>query len=158
MIKDIWRLLIKNPFTTASILSGFLWFGCLVAPGDTFVRPTYIHMAEVAPEVVWTWVFFITACLQFLRLTFQITPRQFPFEFGLKLWAAFLWTSVGLLCIISQWPLAAAMSDTIVISIFSIIDLLQVKPCNGCNHRRGHCSREMNCYYATTNNSTAPVR
>lgn len=147
MLKDVWRLLVRNPFTSASILSGWLWSLCLWAPGDTLTRPTYRYMGEVAPEWVWTSLFMVTAGLQSLRLTYRITPKVFPYEFALKLWAAFLWTTVGVLCIIAQWPLAAAVSDTLVIAIAAITDVARVKPCQGCPHL-GPCHRGAECYYA----------
>jgi hypothetical protein len=124
--------LLSNPWTLASIMSGYLWGFALLAPGDTTARPTYRHLAEVASEEVWTAVFLTVATLQLWRMVCRSNRKTFPYEFCLKLIAAILWAFVGVACMISQWPLAAAMADTMVVALFSWIDLVRVRPCHGC--------------------------
>lgn len=124
--------LLANPFALASILSGMLWATCLLAPGDTLLRPTYRHMREVADEEVWTALFLGVAVLQFWRIFARATRRSFPFEVALKLAAMVLWWFVAVACLISQWPLAAAMSDTLVVAVFATIDFARLRPCTNC--------------------------
>jgi hypothetical protein len=138
-------VLLRNPFTTASILSGYLWGGCLAAPGDTLLRPTYKHMHEIASEDVWIFVFFALATLQLWRLYVKMDKQNVPFEVLLKTASAIVWTAVAILCMMAQWPLAAAMSDTFVIAIFAWIDLLNMKSCTVCPFR-GSC-KTLGCPY-----------
>ena len=144
-LRSLWTAMLKNPFTMSSVFSGYLWGFALAAPGDTLERPTYRHMAEIGPEDMWTAIFLVTASLQLWRIFIKTTPRLFPFEYALKLWASILWMSVGVMCMASQWPLAAAMSDTLVIALFAWIDLAKIRPCSSCPHR-GRCKKG-GCFY-----------
>lgn len=137
--------LLRHPYTTASILSGYLWGTCLAFPGDTLARPTYRHMAELGPEDVWTFVFFSLATLQLWRIFVKMERHSVPFEIFLKTSAAIVWTLVAILCMMAQWPLAAAMSDTFVISIFAWVDLLNMKSCSACPFK-GSC-KTLGCPY-----------
>lgn len=137
--------LIKNPFALASILSGYLWGVALALPGDTLVRPTYRFMREVATEDTWVVVFFTLATLQLFRVFSLTTPKSFPYELVLKMAACVTWTFVGVACLFSQWPMAAAMADTLVVSLFSWIDMTRVRACRGCPGSNGVCGGK--CWY-----------
>ena len=125
-------------------MSGYLWGFALLAPGDTTSRPTYRHLREVASEDVWTAVFLTVATLQLWRMVCRSNRQSFPYEYALKLAAAILWGFVGVACMISQWPLAAAMADTMVVALFSWVDLARIKPCKGCPEA-GRCRGD--CFY-----------
>ena len=144
-LHKLFVVLLRNPWTTASILSGYLWGGCLAAPGDTLARPTYRHMGEIAQEDIWTFVFLALASLQLWRLFIKMDRQSVPFEVLLKTMSAIVWTSVAVLCMMAQWPLAAAMSDTFVIAIFAWVDLLNMKSCTSCPFR-GSC-KTLGCPY-----------
>jgi len=137
--------LIKNPFALASILSGYLWGIALLLPGDTLERPTYRYMREVAPEYLWTLLFISVASLQLWRVFRLTTPRTFAYELVLKIAACVMWTFVGTACLASQWPLAAAMADTLVVSVFSWIDMTRIRACRGCPGANGNCGNR--CWY-----------
>lgn len=137
--------LIRHPYTTASILSGYLWGACLASPGDTLSRPTYKHMAEIGPEDLWTFLFISLATLQLWRIFVKMERRSMPFEVVLKTSAAVVWTATAILCMMAQWPLAAAMSDTFVISVFAWVDLLNMKSCSACPFK-GSC-KTLGCPY-----------
>jgi hypothetical protein len=136
--------LLSNPWALASIMSGYLWGFALLAPGDTLARPTYRHMHEISGEWVWTFVFLSVATLQLWRIFCRSNRRTFPYEYTLKWLAAILWSFVGLACMIAQWPLAAAMADTLVVALFSWVDLARIKPCKGCPEA-GRCQGD--CVY-----------
>jgi hypothetical protein len=136
--------LLSNPWTLASIMSGYLWGFALLAPGDTTARPTYRHMHEVASEWEWTVVFLTVATLQLWRMVCRSNRKTFPYEYVLKWLAAVLWSFVGLACMIAQWPLAAAMADTLVVALFSWVDLIRMRPCMGCPET-GKCGGD--CFY-----------
>jgi hypothetical protein len=102
-------------------------------------------MHEITGEDVWTFLFFSLATLQLWRLYAKMDHRSVPFEVLLKTIAAIVWSAVALLCMMAQWPLAAAMSDTFVIAIFAWIDLLNMKTCTSCPFK-GSC-KTLGCPY-----------
>jgi hypothetical protein len=142
----LWTVILRNPWAAASIFSGYLWGIALGMPGDTLARPTYRHMREVMPEEAWTLLFFVVAILQTWRMFERTTPRTIVPEFFLKWVAALLWTFVGLACLTSQWPIAAAMSDTLVVALFSWIDLAQLRCCTYCPAQTATCKQD-GCKY-----------
>ena len=134
-IRNILAAILMNPWASASAFSGWLWGIALAMPGDTLARPTYRYMAFVASEDYWTVAFLTVATLQTWRLFKRTTVRLFPYELALKAVACAMWTFTGLVCMAAQWPLAAAMSDTLVVALFSWIDMSQCKPCHGCSYK-----------------------
>lgn len=118
----IWRHGDTRVATLASALSGYCWGICLAVPGDTLGRPTYRFMREVASEPIWTVLFLVVASLQMYRLYAKVTPTSVIFDFAIKFFAMLLWALVAILCLCAQFPIAAAMSDTVVISLLTIWD------------------------------------
>ena len=83
-------------------------------------------MKDVLPnDAGWAFVFTAMALLQVWRLYARSTKQSVPWEFGIKLAASFLWTFVAVACLAAQWPLAAAMSDTFVVSVACWWDFLR---------------------------------
>jgi hypothetical protein len=129
--------------TIASIMSAYLWAGCLAWPGDTLDRPTYRHMAEVMPED-WHWsaLFVTVGSLQLWRLYVKTTRKAIPFEYALKAIALSMWTFVGLACMFSIYPPPAAMSDTLVIAVLCWWDFIRFESCRICDEvvcSKGDC-------------------
>jgi hypothetical protein len=129
----LWLDLDTSPAAICSILSGAFWATCLALPGDTLLRPTYKYMAQIASEEVWMCSFAALAGLQLWRLGSR--PLKVPYlDFAIKFWALSLWAFVSIACLASQWPIAAAMSDTLVIAIACAWDFLRCDPRHGCVH------------------------
>jgi hypothetical protein len=127
-IRRLWWHRDTDTAAIVSIMSGYLWALCLVFPGDTLMRPTYRHMASVAPEWVWTTLFITVASLQVWRLLARPFRNHFYLDVQVKLVVMCLWWYVAIACMASQWPLAAAMSDTFVIAFATFWDFLRCDP------------------------------
>lgn len=108
-----------------SILSGLGWGLGLMFPGDTLARPTYRFMNDVAPEAAWAIWFVLVAVLQGFRLyQFAFTPNSRMlgfrwFDLGIRFCAMVTWTFVAIACLASQWPIAVAMFDTMIVAMFA---------------------------------------
>jgi hypothetical protein len=85
------------------------------------------------------------ATLQMWRLAAKSNLHTFYGELAVKLFAFCLWTFVAIACLSAQWPLAAAMSDSIVIALLAGWDALRLHPCRGCEHS-SHCD-DLGCWY-----------
>jgi hypothetical protein len=142
-IKKFWLATDTAPAAICSIISGYLWAACLAFDGDTLQRATYKYMAQIAPEWVWMGWFFAVATIQTWRLFSRPHRRMWHLDLTIKFVAMMTWVTVAVACMISQYPPAAAVSDTIVIAIACLWDFLRCDP--RCDRKRcGHCS---NCPY-----------
>ena len=132
--------------TVASIMSAYLWAGCLLWPGDTLDRPTYRHMAEVMPED-WHWslVFLTLGSVQLWRLYAKSWRYTLKYECALKALALSVWSFVGFACMFSIYPPPAAMSDTLVVAVLCWWDMMRFDYCRTCDE--DICASE-DCPYA----------
>lgn len=108
--------LISTRLTLA--MAELLWCFMLLWPGDTFTRPTYDVMSDIAGETWWAAFFGISSILQFavvLRNDFQANwARLFA------MWNASLWVvSVGAM-IISVYPPPAAIGGEIALMVAAL--------------------------------------
>lgn len=132
MLRALRSAILSNPWTSMSCISAWGWGVTLAMPGDTLARPTYKYMGVVAPEDYWTALFLTLAVLQTWRLFKRTTRKLFPYELALKAVACLTWTFVCVACFAAQWPLAAAMSDSLAIAVAAWIDMSRCDPCSGC--------------------------
>lgn len=144
-MKSAWAAIrsavLSNPWAAPSIISAWGWGISLAMPGDTLSRPTYRYMDFVADELVWTLLFLTIAILQTWRLFKRTTHKLFRYELALKGVAAAVWTFVALVCFTAQWPLAAAMSDSVAVAFCAWMDMLRLDACHGCPfHGAGMCT------------------
>lgn len=108
--------LISTRLTLA--LAEALWCFMLLWPGDTFERPTYTLMGQVAPEMAWALIFGITAAIQFfivLRVDFQAAwARVFA------TWNAGLWAFTVGSMLLSVYPPPAAVGGEIALAVAAL--------------------------------------
>jgi hypothetical protein len=104
-------------------------------------------MQHAAPEDVWSVVFLLIAALQTWRLFKRSTPNIFKYELALKAVSASVWTFVAITCFAAQWPLAAAMSDSVAVAFCAWMDMARLDACSGCPvYGAGKC--DGGCYLA----------
>ena len=93
----------------------FLWAAMLFWPGDTFWRPTYALMAELATEEVWACAFGVTSYLQF-RIV--LNGRQHTlWAHYFALWNSLLWAVVVGSMLLSVYPPPAAIAGEISLMV-----------------------------------------
>jgi hypothetical protein len=124
-LRRLWRCGDTRVATVASILSGVLWAACLAFPGDTLERPTYRFMGQIAPEWVWMATFAILAAAQTYRLKHRFAGRSSRLDYVTKFAAMLVWGLVAVLCMVAQYPPAAAVSDSIVVALATVWDFLR---------------------------------
>ena len=96
-------------------LGEFLWAIMLVWPGETFARPTYVHMAAVMSEDAWSFIFFIGAVTQITVILQDDLHSRFARYFaGVN---AVLWSHVVISMLISVYPPPAAIAGEIALAV-----------------------------------------
>jgi hypothetical protein len=92
-----------------------IWFFTLAWPGDTFDRPTYAAMAEIASEPAWAVIFLITAAIQWTILLIGDYHSKWPVRFAT--WNMCLWWVVVISMYLSVYPPPAAISGELALAI-----------------------------------------
>lgn len=98
-------------------VSELLWSVLLLWPGDTFVRPTYAHMALVMHEEAWGVVFAMSAAMQITIVLQNDFHSRFARYFAA--WNMVLWVYVVASMLLSVYPPPAAISGEIVLAGFA---------------------------------------
>lgn len=96
-------------------LAELVWALALFWPGDTFGRPTYALMAEVAREETWAWLFLLSAFCQFQILwsgSYHTKPATLFAFFN-----SLLWMFVTLSMYLSVYPPPAAISGELAMAV-----------------------------------------
>lgn len=101
--------LISTRLTLA--LAELCWCLMLLWPGDTFDRPTYTLMGQVAGEWLWALIFGVTSFLQF-RIVLGGDFHS-PFARGFATWNAGLWCFTVGSMLLSVYPPPAAIGGEI---------------------------------------------
>lgn len=92
----------------------FVWALALFWPGDTFGRPTYHVMAQLASEQAWGLVFLVTGVIQFYILLHSSYHTRFAVAFaGFN---AALWIFTVLAMYMSVYPPPAAISGELAMA------------------------------------------
>lgn len=108
--------LISTHLTLA--LAEAFWAAMLLWPGDTFGRPTYSLMGQVAPEWVWMLIFGVTSVLQFfivLRSDFHA-----PWARVFATWNAGLWCAIVGAMLLSVYPPPAAIGGELALAVAAL--------------------------------------
>ena len=96
-------------------LAELCWCLMLLWPGDTFNRPTYTLIGQMAPEWAWSVIFGVTSFLQFaivLRADFHKTwARVFA------TWNAGLWIATVGAMMLSVYPPPAAIGGELALAV-----------------------------------------
>ena len=96
----------------------FWWAALLAWPGDTFGRPTYLHMASVMGEESWALVFFASSVTQItivLRRDFHSALARY-----FAAWNMVLWVYVVVSMLASVYPPPAAISAEITLAMAAV--------------------------------------
>ena len=96
------------------VLSELLWSIMLCWPGHVFSRPTYHHMSLIAPEMLWSLVFFLSAIGQLYIVLSQRYHSAFARNFSF--WNATLWCFVVISMLLSVYPPPAAIGGEIALA------------------------------------------
>ena len=95
--------------------SEFLWAVMLFWPGDSFGRPAYVLMAELATEEVWACAFGVTS---YLQLRIVLGNRQHTlWAHYFALWNSLLWAVVVGSMLLSVYPPPAAIAGEISLMV-----------------------------------------
>lgn len=99
-------------------LAEMLWAIMLLWPGDTFNRPTYLAMSNVASEEIWAMVFAVSASIQLYIVIAENFKSTFARWFAG--WNALLWlfTIIGMLD--SVYPPPAAIGGEIALTVLAL--------------------------------------
>jgi hypothetical protein len=94
------------------------WALALFWPGDTFGRPTYHVMAQVASETAWAWIFLVTSFIQFQILWSGHYHTRTAIIFAG--WNCNLWFFTVLAMYLSVYPPPAAISGELACALGSV--------------------------------------
>jgi hypothetical protein len=104
--------------------SSLLWYIMLASPGNTFDRPTYSIMRMYASETGWE-VAFLLYGLFALYILFARVYRKW-LDIIISTYGCLLWMISCLSMTFAIWPLPAAISGEIVLSLASLWVLVRV--------------------------------
>ena len=99
-------------------LAELFWSIMLFWPGDTFLRPTYKHMAMIANEEIWAVILLLSAITQLTIVLQDDFHSKFAKYFSA--WNAVLWIFVGIISpLLSVTPPPAAMGGEMALAVAS---------------------------------------
>ncbi len=102
--------------TRISLFLGELFWGIMLLwIGDTFDRPTYSHMALIANEEVWGFIFLVSAITQITIVLINDMHSKFARYFAC--WNAALWLYVVWSMLVSVYPPPAAIGGEIALAL-----------------------------------------
>jgi len=96
-------------------IAEILWGMTLLAPGDTFGRPTYQVMAHVLMEDTWGWMWLISGLTQLYILYTGRYHNHFAVMFAAL--NSMLWWFITISMYMSVSPIPAAISGELALSI-----------------------------------------
>lgn len=94
------------------------WAVMLYWPGDTFGRPTYHLMEQTAPEMVWAFLFLVSAATQLTIVLQEDFHSRFARYFAG--WNACMWTYCVGSMLLSVYPPPAAIGGEIALAVSAI--------------------------------------
>lgn len=96
-------------------LAELLWAVMLIWVGDTFLRPTYSHMAMVMVEEAWAMIFIASSITQATIILQDDFHSRFARYFAG--WNAGLWCFVVVSMLLSVYPPPAAIAGEIALAV-----------------------------------------
>lgn len=113
--------LFKSDFVATRLIlamAELIWALMLFWPGNTFSRPTYTVMGEIAPELCWAVLFLFTAGIQYYIVAVKATQTKAAWYFSC--WNALLWvTAVGSM-LVSVYPPPAAIGGAFALMFAAV--------------------------------------
>lgn len=123
--KQFWRGMSRAAFDSDFIatritlaIAELAWAVMLFWPGDTFARPTYTFMADLAPELAWAVVFLFSGVAQIMIALTNACNTTFARAFGV--WNAALWIITVGTMLASVYPPPAAIGGELALMLSSI--------------------------------------
>jgi hypothetical protein len=121
MASDKWERVLRIAFYGNQHSARFLlataetiWFISLIWPGETFGRPTYSVMSQIAPELAWAAIFLATAICQWhIFLNGNYHTRLSVVFSG---WNMTLWWFISVSMYLSVYPPPAAISGELALA------------------------------------------
>lgn len=113
--------LFDSPLVTSRLtlaVGELLWAVMLLWPGDTFVRPTYSMMGQVAPEPCWAVAFLVTALLQAWIVSMELYDTRAAWLFSG--WNTSLWFTAIYCMLESVYPPPAAIGGEVALAISAL--------------------------------------
>ncbi len=113
--------LFDSPLVTSRLslaLGEMLWAIMLLWPGDTFERPTYTIMGQIAPEACWAVAFLFTAGVQYWIVAMELYDTRAAWLFSG--WNTALWfTAIGCM-LVSVYPPPAAIGGEVALAVSAL--------------------------------------
>ena len=117
-VAEMTRALFDSDLIAARLLlalAEMFWAIGLLWPGDTFGRPTYTMMSQIAPENCWAVVFLVTSVVQY-----RIISPGWHGTKGAWVFSCFnagLWVLVNFCMFASVYPPPAAISGELALAV-----------------------------------------
>lgn len=102
----------------ALALAELLWSLMLFWPGDTFDRPTYSLMRDIAPEMSWAVIFLITSIMQYTIVATDSCRARWAHWFAT--WNAALWITTIATMLLSIYPPPAAIGGEVALMVSAV--------------------------------------
>ena len=121
IVPNVSRALFDSDFVATRLIlavAELLWAMMLFWPGDTFDRPTYTALANVASETVWAFIFLTSGVLQSCVVMYNKYGKPWAQVFAN--WNAVLWVFVVSASITSVHPPPAAMGGEIALAMAAV--------------------------------------
>ncbi len=118
----LWLVLYGDTTVARAILgtTAALWSAMLFIPGDTFERPVYVNMALFADETTWAWAWGIYAAVLLWR-TFATCGHRLWLTLSINVVGVCLFGGATTCILFARvWPLPAAISGDVVLSVVSL--------------------------------------
>ena len=99
-------------------LAEFFCAVMLFLPGDTFDRPTYDLMGQIAPELCWAAMFLVSSVVQFQIVAFELCVTRLAHwfaGFNAALWVSSIW-----MMLLSVYPPPAAIGAGAALGVAAI--------------------------------------
>lgn len=115
------RALFDSDLVASRMILGtaeLIWALLLFWPGDTFARPTYTLMAEVASEEVWAAAFTVMGVLQLGIVISEAFHSLFARVFAVL--NALFWVFVVMSMLLSITPVPAAIGGEIALAMAAV--------------------------------------
>lgn len=102
-----------------SFMSAMAWVICLLWPGDTMSRPTYMVMSHIGNDFFWAAVFGGVMVFQGVRL-FLTDSRPCTYSYMVNGLISLIWVFTSVSMLVSIYPPPAAIAGEIVVTIISV--------------------------------------
>lgn len=121
IVPNLSRAIFDSDFVATRLIlavAELLWAIMLFWPGDTFDRPTYSLIANIASETTWAFIFLISSVLQASIVMFYQYGKPWAQVFAN--WNAVLWVFIVGSAMASVYPPPAAMGGEVALALAAV--------------------------------------